>query len=119
MGEAADLLAAEYGDYRGACQDAYASRSHARAIAARASGAFAAELVPQPGLDHDERPRDGFTPNVSRGFGPVFRPHGTVTAANAAGDDWRWRASSWWTPPRTTPCVRAVLPSPGCASWAS
>lgn len=84
MGEAADLLAAEHGITR-ARQDAYASRSHARAIAARASGAFAAELVPQPGLDHDERPRDGFTPERLARFRPVFRPDGTATAANACG----------------------------------
>ena len=52
MGLAADLLAEEHGVARER-QDAYAARSHARAVAARDGGGFDAELVPVAGLTRD------------------------------------------------------------------
>ncbi len=49
MGEAADLVAARAGIGRDR-QDAYALRSHQRAVAAAAAGTFDAELVAVGGL---------------------------------------------------------------------
>ncbi len=87
MGEAADTLAAAYAIDR-SDQDAYAARSHARAIATARTGGFDAELAPVGGLDHDERPRAGLTPAFLSRLPPVFRPGdagGTVTLGNACG----------------------------------
>lgn len=84
MGVAADLLAAERGIDRPR-QDAYAARSHQRAVAAAAAGAYADETVPIAGLDHDERPRPRFTPQRLARFRPAFSPDGTATAANSCG----------------------------------
>ena len=53
MGLAADLLAEERGVSR-ARQDEYAARSHARAAASVASGAFDAETVPVAGVRNPE-----------------------------------------------------------------
>lgn len=83
MAESAELVAAERGIGR-ARQDAYAARSHARAAAAVASGAFAAELVAVGGVAADACPRPRLdAPRCAR-FPPVVRPGGTVTAANSS-----------------------------------
>ncbi|WAL69546.1 thiolase family protein [Amycolatopsis cynarae] len=84
MGPAADLVAAEAGIARER-QDAFAARSHARAVAAQRNGRFAAELVPLGGLDRDERPREGFTVDRLARFRPAFGENGTATAANSCG----------------------------------
>lgn len=84
MGVAADLLAAERGIDRQR-QDTYAARSHQRAVAAAAQGRYAGEIVPVAGLDHDERPRPGFTAERLARFRPAFGPGGTATAANSCG----------------------------------
>lgn len=84
MGEAADLLAAEFGITRDR-QDAYAARSHARAVAAAAAGRFAAEIVPLGDVTSDERPRPGLSAARLARFKPVFRAEGTVTAGNSCG----------------------------------
>jgi acetyl-CoA C-acetyltransferase len=84
MGEAADLVAAEAGISRQR-QDAFAARSHARAVAAQRAGRFDAELVPVTGVEADERPRAGFTPERLARFRPAFTPDGTATAANSCG----------------------------------
>lgn len=84
MGLAADLLAAERGISRER-QDAYALRSHERAVAAQDAGIFDAEIVPLAGVTADERPRRGWTLDRLARFRPVFRAGGTVTAANACG----------------------------------
>jgi acetyl-CoA C-acetyltransferase len=84
MGLAADLLAAEHGISRQR-QDAYATRSHALAVAAADSGTFDAEIVPVAGLCRDERPRAGLTAQRLARLRPAFRDHGTVTAGNACG----------------------------------
>jgi acetyl-CoA C-acetyltransferase len=83
MGAAADAVAEKLGIDR-ARQDAYAERSHARALAARAAGAFDAELVEVAGLTRDDRPRRLAVANLAR-FRPAFSPSGTVTAGNACG----------------------------------
>ncbi|MEQ4204916.1 thiolase family protein [Actinopolymorpha sp. B9G3] len=87
MGEAADLVAHEAGISR-IRQDAYAARSHARAVAAMEAKRFADELVPVGGLDHDERPRAGLTSARLARLRPAFVPDdagGTVTAGNSCG----------------------------------
>ncbi|HEX2074031.1 MAG TPA: thiolase family protein [Geodermatophilus sp.] len=84
MGPAADLLATDCGVTR-ACQDEYAARSHARAVATRRAGGFAEEIVPVAGVGHDERPRDRFTADRLSRLRPAFGPGGTVTAGNSCG----------------------------------
>ena len=84
MGPAADLVAAEAGVSRER-QDAFAARSHARAVAAQAEGRFDGELVPVGGVVADQRPRPRFTPERLARFRPAFTPDGTATAANSCG----------------------------------
>jgi acetyl-CoA C-acetyltransferase len=84
MGPAAELVAREHGISR-AAQDAYAARSHARAVAAQQAGRFAAELVPIAGLDRDERPRAGLTEQRLARLRPAFVPGGAVTVGNSCG----------------------------------
>ncbi|MDP9779680.1 acetyl-CoA C-acetyltransferase [Nakamurella flavida] len=84
MGTAADDLARRRGLGRDR-QDAWAERSHARAIAARTAGRFAAELLPIGGLDHDERPRPGLDAARLARLRPAFGPDGTATAGNSCG----------------------------------
>jgi len=84
MGAAADAVAAEAGISRER-QDAFAARSHARAVAAQEQGKFTAEIVPVGGVSTDERPRKNFTPQRLARFRPAFTPDGTATAANSCG----------------------------------
>lgn len=86
MGPAADQVAAEAGISRRR-QDEFAARSHARAVAARDSGEFDAELVDLAGTGgpRDERPREGFTAERLARFRPAFTARGTATAANSCG----------------------------------
>jgi acetyl-CoA C-acetyltransferase len=84
MGEAADLVAARAGITRDR-QDAYALRSHHRAVAARERGAFDAELVPVGGLTTDERPRAGLTRERLARMRPIFSADGTATAGTSCG----------------------------------
>ncbi|WP_075219551.1 3-oxoadipyl-CoA thiolase [Acuticoccus yangtzensis] len=74
-------------------QDAFAARSQARAIAARASGRLAREIVPveirqRKGdpivVGEDEHPRETSVEKLARLPTP-FREGGTVTAGNASG----------------------------------
>jgi len=75
-------------------QDAFALRSHRRAIAAIDRGVFAEEIVPVdvPGpkgastvVDVDEAPRRETSAEALARLKPAFRPNGTVTAGNAPG----------------------------------
>jgi acetyl-CoA C-acetyltransferase len=84
MGLAADLLAEERGVSRER-QDEYAARSHERAAAAVARGAFAEEIVAVDGVGTDERPRAGLGVERLSRLRPAFRPEGTVTAGNSCG----------------------------------
>ncbi|PRY54692.1 acetyl-CoA C-acetyltransferase [Knoellia remsis] len=84
MGPAADDVARRFGITRER-QDAYAVRSHERACATAASGAFDAELVPRPELGHDERVRSRLSLDTLSRLRPAFSPGGTVTAGNACG----------------------------------
>jgi len=84
MGAAADALAAARGITRER-QDAYAARSHARAVAAAAAGAYDAELVPLDGIARDDRPRPRLTAAHLARFPAAFGPGGTVTAGSSSG----------------------------------
>ncbi|MBW5480826.1 thiolase family protein [Streptomyces bambusae] len=85
LGEGAELIADKYGIDREA-QDAFALESHRKAAAAWAAGRFDGEVVPLDGIDlvRDECIREGSTPESLAKLKPVFRPDGTVTAANAS-----------------------------------
>ncbi|MEW9551064.1 thiolase family protein [Nonomuraea sp. NPDC050783] len=82
MGPAAEALAAAAGITRER-QDAYAARSHAAALAARARGAFAQEVVPLGGRYDDQRPRPLRPATLAR-LPAAFAPGGTVTAGNSS-----------------------------------
>lgn len=75
-------------------QDAWAYRSHVRAIAAIDSGKFAEEIVPvevpqRKGgstiVEHDEAPRRDTSLEKLAKLGPAFNNAGTITAGNAPG----------------------------------
>lgn len=84
MGAAAEDVARRWGITRER-QDAYAVRSHSRAAAARAAGAFDAELVPLPQLATDQRIRGNLREATLARLPAAFSPDGTVTAGNACG----------------------------------
>jgi 3-oxoadipyl-CoA thiolase len=87
MGETAEEVAALDGVSRLEA-DAFALRSHRRAVAARTAGRFAAEIVPVPVADgemtEDEGPRPTTTLEKLSGLRTVFRPGGIVTAGNSS-----------------------------------
>ena len=66
-------------------QDAWALRSHERAIAAQDAGRFADEIVPVDGFEVDEGPRRDTSLERLAALKPVFDPEGTTTAGNAPG----------------------------------
>ncbi|SEH01377.1 acetyl-CoA C-acetyltransferase [Nonomuraea solani] len=82
MGPAAEALAAARGITRER-QDAYACRSHAGALAARAAGRFTEEIVPIGDRADDQRPRPLRAASLAR-LPAAFVPDGTVTAGNAS-----------------------------------
>lgn len=89
MGVAAENVAARWGVDR-ADQDGFALRSHRRAVAAEAAGAFAEEIVPLPASPGcsiaDEGPRKNLGPALLGRFPAAFVPSGTVTAGNSCAD---------------------------------
>jgi len=80
----ASLVARELGISRSE-QDAWAYRSHRRAVAAMDAGRFAAEIVAVGELAHDESPRRDTSPAQLAALSPVFDAQGTTTAGNAPG----------------------------------
>jgi acetyl-CoA C-acetyltransferase len=69
-------------------QDEWAAASQQRAVAARDSGHFDAEIVPvtlEDGTEvtRDDGPRPGTTVEVLAELKPAFKPDGTVTAGNS------------------------------------
>jgi acetyl-CoA C-acetyltransferase len=93
----AETLRREYG-IRREDQDALALRSHQRAVAAQASGAFANEIVPvevagREGVvivDRDEHPRADTSLEALAALRPVLArsdPESTVTAGNSSGQN--------------------------------
>jgi len=99
MGITAENVAAQYGISR-EDQDAFALRSHERALDAIKSGRFDEEIVPlevavtrrsngattttQTVFDTDEGPRADTNLDALGGLRPVFKKNGTVTAGNAS-----------------------------------
>src|SRR5213080_4033064 len=93
MGETAENVAERTRISR-AEQDAYALRSHQRAVAAQQSGRFTEEIVPVPIPQKkgeavlvalDEQPRSDTTLEKLATLKPVFRTDGSVTAGNSSG----------------------------------
>lgn len=91
MGAYGSEVAAEYGISR-EDQDAWALRSHQRAVAAIRDGKFKEEIVPVPVpqrkgdpvlFDTDETPRADTTLEKLAALKPAFGKEGTVTAGNA------------------------------------
>ena len=66
-------------------QDAWAFRSHQRAVAAIDAGRLAEEIVAVGDLDTDESPRRDTSLEKLASLKPVFDPEGTTTAGNAPG----------------------------------
>ena len=91
MGEAAEAIARKHGVTR-EDQDAFALRSHQRALAAQAEGGFTEEIVPvevELGRERvlvgaDEGPRPDTSLEALGRLRPAFDPEGTVTAGNAS-----------------------------------
>ncbi|MGM7778916.1 acetyl-CoA C-acyltransferase [Arthrobacter sp. KNU-44] len=92
MPETAEEVARVYGTSRDDC-DAFAVRSHERALAAITAGRFADEILPvsltgRKGaitlVDTDEGPRPETTMDVLAGLRPVVRGGSVVTAGNAS-----------------------------------
>jgi acetyl-CoA acyltransferase len=65
-------------------QDAFAFRSHQRAIAAIDSGRFSEETVALPDLEVDEGPRRDTSIEALGKLKPAFHVNGTVTAGNSS-----------------------------------
>ena len=84
MVEQASFVSRELGISR-EDQDAWALRSHERAIAAADEGRFADEIVAVGELTADESPRRDTTLEKLAALKPVFDPEGTTTAGNAPG----------------------------------
>ncbi|MFI0772473.1 thiolase family protein [Streptomyces sp. NPDC021218] len=87
MGETAEEVAALDGITR-AESDAFALRSHQRAVAAQEAGRFDREIVPVTANDgkvtRDEGPRPGTTLDKLGTLRTVFRPNGIVTAGSSS-----------------------------------
>jgi 3-oxoadipyl-CoA thiolase len=91
MGETGENVAARYGVSR-EDQDAFALRSHRRAVAATEAGKPAEEIVPIEApqgretvlVEADEGPRPEASLEKLAKLRPVFREGGTVTAGNAS-----------------------------------
>ena len=91
MGETAEEIATLDGLTRDEC-DAFALRSHERAVAAQDAGRFEKEIVPVTvrarkqtiEVGTDEGPRRGSTMQTLGALKPVFRSGGVVTAGNSS-----------------------------------
>lgn len=83
MGLTAERVQQKYGITRDDA-DAFALRSHQRALAAQIENKFDDELVPICGLQQDEGPRADTSAEALAKLKPVFHARGTVTAGNAS-----------------------------------
>lgn len=92
MGETAERVAQKYEVSR-EDQDAFALRSHQRAVAAQQSGRLAEEIVPiavpqrkgeSTTLTADEGPRPDTSLEALAKLKPAFADHGSVTAGNSS-----------------------------------
>jgi 3-oxoadipyl-CoA thiolase len=97
MGETAENVVERYGEARDVTrerQDAFALRSHQRAIAAIEGGLFDGQIVPVPVpqrkgepviVARDEHPRADTSLEALARLRPAFREGGSVTAGNSSG----------------------------------
>jgi len=89
MGAAADNVADRFGITRER-QDAFALRSHRRAVRAAETGAFSSEIVPvhtdAGDVVRDQGPRNNLSAALLARFGPAFSVGGSVTAGNSCAD---------------------------------
>jgi acetyl-CoA acetyltransferase family protein len=94
MGETAENIAAQRPHLAREQQDAFAVRSHQRALAAIDEAKFAEEIIPVPvpqrkgdpvQVTTDERPRRDTTLASLARLKPSFRADGSVTAGNSSG----------------------------------
>jgi len=83
MGETAERVAQKYEVSR-EDQDAFALRSHQRAVAAQRSGRLAEEIVAVDGIKDDEGPRPDTSLEALARLKPAFAENGSVTAGNAS-----------------------------------
>ena len=83
MGETAERVAQKYEVSR-EDQDAFALRSHQRAVAAQRSGRLAEEIVAVDGIKDDEGPRPDTSLEALAKLKPAFAENGSVTAGNAS-----------------------------------
>src|SRR2546427_6996005 len=88
MGETAENVAEKYKIGREE-QDAFAYKSHMKAVAAQRGGRFRDEIPPVEGkasrvIDSDEGPRPDTSPEKLAKLQPVFRKNGTVTPGNSS-----------------------------------
>jgi acetyl-CoA acyltransferase len=87
LGRTAENVAREWGVAR-EDQDAFALRSHQKAVAARDSGRFDAELVgveTRDGvIERDQGPREDTTLEKLASLNPAFASDGSVTAGNSS-----------------------------------
>ena len=85
LGQSAEKLAGLYGVTREA-QDAFALRSHQRAVAAWEDGFYAQWVIPVPDteLERDENMRPDTTLERLAKLKPAFQENGTVTAGNSS-----------------------------------
>ena len=88
MGETGENVAERYGVSR-EDQDAFALRSHQRAVAAAEEGRFAEEIVPvelngDGAFERDEGPRPDTSLEKLAKLKPSFKEGGTVTAGNSS-----------------------------------
>jgi acetyl-CoA C-acetyltransferase len=84
MVEQASFVSRELGISR-EDQDAWALRSHERAVRAIDGGLFADEIAPLDGFETDEGPRRDTSIDKLAKLQPVFDANGTTTAGNAPG----------------------------------
>ena len=83
MGETAEEVAELDGISR-EDSDAWALRSHDRAVDAQKAGRFADEIVAVDGIETDEGPRPGSSLERLASLKPVFREGGVVTAGSSS-----------------------------------
>jgi len=83
MGETAEEVAALDGISR-EDSDAFALRSHQRAVAATEAGRFAREIVAVGDMTADEGPRSSTSMEKLAGLRPAFRAGGIVTAGSSS-----------------------------------
>src|SRR5436305_15032510 len=83
MGETAERVARRYEISREE-QDAFALRSHQRAVAAQRSGRLAEEIIAVDGIASDEGPRPDTSLEALAKLKPAFAENGSVTGGNAS-----------------------------------